>query len=312
MLLDLGLIALGVVLLFFGAEVLVRGASTLAIRSGLSPLLVGLTVVAFGTSAPELVVSTEAAVSGLGGIAVGNVLGSNVANVGLILGIAAMIRPVNVDAQLLRLDIPLMIGVSVLAGVLLWDEHLSRIEGALLFAGILAYIVVSIRVARHRRDAVLNLIEEVPKPPGSAGRDLLLVGVGLGLLVLGSRALVSGAVDLAEAIGLSETVIGLTIVAVGTSLPELATSMVAAFKGESDIAIGNVVGSNLFNLLAILGIASLVHPITAPDLNVVDLGAMLAAALILFPLALTRKRLGRIEGALLLGLYAAYVASLVS
>lgn len=310
--LHLGLIAAGVGLLFFGAEVLVRGASTLAIRSGLSPLLVGLTVVAFGTSAPELVVSTQAALDGLGGIAVGNVVGSNICNVALILGMTALVRPVRVDAQLLRFDIPLMIGVSALAAALLWDEHLGRAEGALLFAGILAYVGASIHMARHRRDSMVELSVRAPSPPGSAVRDLLLVGLGLGLLVLGSKALVEGAVGLATAFGLSETVIGLTIVAVGTSLPELATSMVAAFRGESDIAIGNVVGSNLFNLLAILGAAALVRPLSAPELDLVDLGAMLAAAALLFPMARTRQRLGRVEGGMLLVLYAAYIASLLS
>lgn len=311
MLLDLLLMLAGVGLLYVGAEGLVRGAAALAIRGRMSPLLVGLTVVAFGTSAPELVVSVQAALAGNGGIAVGNVVGSNICNIALILGSAAMIRPLKVDAQLTRLDIPLMIGVSLVLAFFLANAWLSTAEGAVLLTGVVAYVVFSIRVARRRTDGVLAEVEVVAKPEGSAWRDLTFAAAGLGLLVLGSRALVSGAVSIATDLGVSETIIGLSIVAIGTSLPELATSIVAAFKGEGDLAIGNAVGSNLFNALGILGVAAVLHPLDATGIGGADLGMMLATAVLILPLAWSGYELSRHEGALLLALYAGYVGLLL-
>lgn len=308
MLVDLLLVMLGVALLYGGAEWLVGGASGLALRLGLSPLIVGLTVVAFGTSAPELVVSVQAALDGAGGIAVGNVVGSNVANIGLILGVSALIRPVVVDRKLIGLDLPLMLVVTVVAVGLLFDGLLGRLEGAALLAGLLAYIGYNLREARRHPLPPAD-IEPVEVPPGSVRGDLLRVVLGLGVLVLGARWLVAGAVDLAEALAIPSTIIGLTVVAVGTSLPELATSLVAAARGQSDLAIGNVVGSNLFNLLGILGVASLVRPLSAPGLSMVDLAVMTGLAAVLLPLAWSRS-LTRIEGALLLVVYAGYIAAL--
>lgn len=311
MLVDLLLMLAGVGLLYGGAEGLVRGAATLAIRARMSPLLVGLTVVAFGTSAPELVVSVQATLAGNGGIAVGNVVGSNVCNLALILGTAAMIRPLTVDAQLTRLDIPVMIGVSFVLALFLANEHLSTAEGAVLLGGVVAYVVFSIRVAKRRMDGALAELEVVAGPEGSAWRDVAFVAAGLGLLVLGSRVLVSGAVAIATDFGVSEAVIGLSIVAIGTSLPELATSVVAAFKGEGDLAIGNAVGSNLFNALGILGVAAVLRPLDATGIGGVDLGMMLATAVLILPLAWSGYELSRHEGALLLALYAGYVGFLL-
>lgn len=312
MLLHLLFMIVGVGLLYYGAETLVRGAATLAVRGRMSPLLVGLTVVAFGTSAPELVVSVQAALAGNGGIAVGNVVGSNICNIGLILGAGALIRPLQVDAQLVRLDIPLMIGVLLLMAVFLADARLGTVEGGVLLAGVVVYILFSIRVARHRVDGAMDELDVAVKPEGSALRDVGFVGLGLTLLVLGSNALVSGAVAIATTLGVSQTIIGLSIVALGTSLPELATSVVAAFRDEGDLALGNVVGSNLFNALGILGTAALIRPLDAAGLSGSDLGVMLAMAVLILPLARSGFVLSRSEGGLLLAVYAGYVGFLIS
>jgi cation:H+ antiporter len=311
-LLDLLFILGGVGLLYFGAEVLVRGASALALRQGLSPLLVGLTVVAFGTSAPELVVSVQAALSGQGGIAVGNVVGSNIANVALILGVAALIRPLRVDPQLVRMDIPLTIAVSVLATALLADGTLGRPEGLLLAGGLVGYLVYSVRAARRDPSADLFPAElEAARPPGGALRDVGFIGGGLALLVLGSNALVGGAVGVAEVLGVPPTIIGLTVVAIGTSLPELATSALASIRGEGDLAIGNVVGSNLFNLLGILGVAAVTRPLGDLALSPVDFAAMVATVVLLLPLAASRRTLSRLDGGALTFLYVVYLGYLV-
>jgi len=298
----------GVVLLYGGAEGLVRGSASLARRLGLTPLVIGLTVVAFGTSTPELVVSLEAGLAGKGALAVGNAVGSNIANIGLILGVSALIRPVAVHAQVLRLDVPILLVVSlVLIGFLL-DDRLGRVEGAVLLAGLLAYTAFSlIKARRESAEVAAEFGEGVPPASRSALLDAVLILGGLALLVVGARLLVSGAVDVARALGISEAVIGLTIVAVGTSLPELATSLVAALKEEGDIALGNVVGSNLFNILGILGTAALVAPLQPAGMSPVDLGVMFACALVLLPMMLTGRRISRGEGGLLLASYALYM-----
>jgi len=312
MLLDLLALAAGLVLLYFGAEWLVRGAASLALRFGLTPLVVGLTVVAFGTSAPELVVSVGSALEGRGGLAIGNVVGSNIVNVALILGLSVLIRPALVKTQLLRLDVPLMIAASALLFVLLLDGVLNRVEGAFLFAGLIAYTGFNIWQSRREQAAVqTDLAEVLPTPSGSVGRDVGWVAVGLVVLVVGAQFLVSGAVSIAEAAGLSEAFIGLTIVAIGTSLPELATSVVAALRGEGDIAVGNVVGSNVFNLLGILGLSSMLAPLERGGIAVFDLGAMLFLALLLVPLMRSGFQLARWEGGLLMACYAVYVGLLL-
>jgi len=312
MLLTLLALAAGLVLLYFGAERLVHGAASLALRFGLTPLVVGLTVVAFGTSAPELVVSVGSALEGRGGLAIGNVVGSNIVNVALILGLSVLIRPALVKTQLLRLDVPLMIAASALLFVLLLDGVLNRVEGAFLFAGLIAYTGFNIWQSRREQAAVqTDLAEVLPTPSGSVGRDVGWVAVGLVVLVVGAQFLVSGAVSIAEAAGLSEAFIGLTIVAIGTSLPELATSVVAALRGEGDIAVGNVVGSNVFNLLGILGLSSMLAPLERGGIAVFDLGAMLFLALLLVPLMRSGFQLARWEGGLLMACYAVYVGLLL-
>lgn len=311
------LLAAGLALLVTGAESLVRGASHLAVTFGVSPLVVGLTVVAFGTSAPELAVSVQSAVSGRPDLTLGNVVGSNIFNTLTILGASALIAPLVVHQRLVRRDVPLVILASSVVFVLALDGRLGRLDGLLLFGGILAYTAWAIVVGRREGAEV----EEQYEAEFGAERvhrhwavDIVLILVGLALLVLGSRWLVDGAVEIAEALGLSELVIGLTIVSAGTSLPELATSLVAAVRGERDIAVGNVVGSNLFNLLGVLGLSSLVASDGIPVADAAlrfDLPVMLATAVASLPVFFTGFVIRRWEGSLFLGYYVAYVAYLL-
>jgi cation:H+ antiporter len=310
----------GLTALIAGAELLVRGASRLALSFGISPLVVGLTIVAFGTSAPELAVSLGAVADGQTEIAVGNVVGSNILNVLLILGLSALITPLVVDVQLIRQEVPIMIAASLVLLVMSLDGVVARIDGALLVAALGAYTVFLIRQSRRQTEAAQAEYAEALKPGAStrwASRlpvQLALVVAGLALLVLGSDWLVTAAVAFARAFGVSDLVIGLTIIAAGTSMPEVATSVMAAFKGERDIAVGNVVGSNLFNILGCAGISAVVAggglPVPTAALNF-DLWVMLAVALACLPVFLTGREIARWEGGLFLGYYAAYVAYLV-
>lgn len=308
------LLLLGLVLLYFGAEGLVRGSSSMALRLGVSPLLVGLTVVAFGTSAPEMVVSVKAALLGQGDISVGNVVGSNICNIGLILGLSCLIIPIRVASQIVRIDTPVMIGVTMLAIWLLHDGGVTRLEGAMLIVLLLSYLVFSVWMARRQANDLIGteFTEEVKVSKKGLGLDLLLVAGGLVMLVLGARWLVDSAIEIAKFAGLSEAVVGLTIVAVGTSLPELATSLVAALKKEADIAVGNVVGSNIFNILGILGVSATITPLGSSGITSVDLAVMAGFALILWPFSRTGHSLNRFEGLFLLGGYVAYVVWLVA
>jgi cation:H+ antiporter len=312
MLTIIGLILLGLVLLCAGAEGLVRGSASLALRAGVTPLVVGLTVVAFGTSSPEMVVSTKAAYVGQGSIALGNVVGSNIFNIAVILGLSALVRPVKVNIQLIRFDMPVMIGVSLLAFGLLRDGQLTRPEGALLFAGVAVYTITVVRMARRQHTEAVDreFADGTPKANRSVLLDVTYVLGGLALLIFGARFFVLGAVDLARWLGVSEAVIGLTIVAAGTSMPELATSMVAAFRKQEDIAIGNIVGSNIFNILAILGAAGLVRPFTSGGVQPMDFYFMLGTSALLLPLMRWGMKLTRYDGLLFLALYAAYLAVL--
>ena len=312
MLTIIGLILLGLVLLCAGAEGLVRGSASLALRAGVTPLVVGLTVVAFGTSSPEMVVSTKAAYLGQGSIALGNVVGSNIFNIAVILGLSALVRPVKVNIQLIRFDMPVMIGVSLLAFGLLRDGQLTRPEGALLFAGVAVYTITVVRMARRQHTEAVDreFADGTPKANRSVLLDVTYVLGGLALLIFGARFFVLGAVDLARWLGVSEAVIGLTIVAAGTSMPELATSMVAAFRKQEDIAIGNIVGSNIFNILAILGAAGLVRPFTSGGVQPMDFYFMLGTSALLLPLMRWGMKLTRYDGLLFLALYAAYLAVL--
>ncbi len=298
----------GLLLLTAGAEGLVRGAASAARRLGLTPLVIGLTVVAFGTSTPEFVVSLRAGLAGESAIALGNVVGSNIGNIALILGGAALIAPLRVQAQIIRVDVPIVIGVSLLLVALLADGRLGRLDGTLLAAGIVAYTATTIWLARREKaPGVQAEFDEGVPPARNAWWDALFVAGGLILLMGGAQLLVQGAVTVAERLGVSPMVIGLTIVGVGTSLPELATSFVAAARGEGDIAIGNVVGSNIFNILGILGPAALLQPIPATGLSVVDGAVMVGLAVLLVPLMRSGFVVNRWEGALLVALYGGYL-----
>jgi cation:H+ antiporter len=305
----LGLVVGGFVLLYYGADWLVGGSVSLGLRFGLTPLVVGLTLVSYGTSMPELAVSVKAAWDGQGGIALGNVVGSNICNIGLILGMAAVVTPLRVRLGLLRFDTPLLIGVSLLLPLLLWNEQIGRWEGLLLFLGIVSYTIFTLRRVQDEHDPeVLAEYEELaPGVTTAWGGDVARVLGGIVVLALGGRLLVDGSVELARQVGMSEAVIGLTLVALGTSLPELAATLVAAFRREADIAIGNVIGSNLFNLLNVLGVSALVQPVDQEGVSRVDLGVMVGMTLLLAPLMRTGFVLQRWEGGLFLLAYAAYI-----
>jgi cation:H+ antiporter len=309
---------LGLVLLVAGAESLVRGASRIAISFGVSPLVVGLTIVAFGTSAPEMAVSVQSAQTGQVDIAIGNVVGSNIFNVLFILGVSALIAPLIVNAQLIRQEVPVMIGASVLLWALAADGGIGRLDGALLSGLIVAYTAFLVVQSRRETKATKEEYadEFAPKDGWDQhwGIQVLMVLAGLAMLVLGSNLLVDAAVAFARAVGVSELVVGLTIVAAGTSLPEVATSVMATVRGERDIAIGNVVGSNTFNILAVLGAASLVAPeplAVAPSVLAFDLPVMTAVAIACFPVFFTGRQIARWEGGVFLLYYAAYTAYLV-
>lgn len=310
MMTNLLLVILAVGLLFVGADSLVRGAASLADRLGLSALAIGLTVVAFGTSAPEVLVSVDAALGGRGDIAAGNVVGSNIFNIAMILGLTAVITPVAVASRLVKIDVPVMLLVSMGAAALMLDGTLGRLESGLLFAGIVVYTAFNFLLARGENVEVDALAAGFPVR-GSLWRDGVAVVVGLVLLVFGAHLLVENAAELARLWGLSEAVIGLTIVAAGTSVPELATSVVAAVRRQADIAIGNVVGSNVFNLLCILGVAGLVRPLEFPALSRVDLVVMLLVAAALLPMIHTARTIQRSEGWVLLALFVGYMAWLL-
>ncbi|MCL7419909.1 MAG: calcium/sodium antiporter [Methylobacter sp.] len=304
----------GFLCLAAGSEWLVRGASKLAMVIGISPLVVGLTVVAFGTSSPELAVNVQAAYLGAPDMAIGNVVGSNIFNVLLVLGLSALVSPLVVSSRLVRLDVPLMIGVSVLMYALSLNGAISRLEGGLLFALVVIYTIFLIWQSRRENHAARELKSSAPIRPASWFRDVTWIAAGLVLLVTGSRWLVEGAVALAHILGISELVIGLTIVSIGTSLPELATSVMATLKGERDIAVGNVVGSNIFNILSVLGLSSAVAPAgidVSPAALHFDIPVMVAVAVACLPVFFTGLEIRRWEGFLFVTYYAAYTAYLI-
>lgn len=306
----------GLALLLWGAELLVRGASRLAIALGVSTLVVGLTVVSLGTSAPELAIGVGSSLEGRPDIAIGNVIGSNIANVLLILGVSSLAAPLIVRSQLVRFDVPVMIGVSVLALLLSLDGELGLVDGALLVVALAAYLVALVRRSRRERPEVVAEFAEAYEVEASSStvKNISFVAVGLVLLVVGSELLVDSSVAFAEALGLSELVIGLTLVAIGTSLPELATSIVAAVKGERDIVAGNVVGSNILNIVVVLGVSAMVVPDgipIAPGVTDFDMPVMVAVAVACLPIFVNGHRIGRWEGAMFLGYYTAYTAYLI-
>jgi len=311
----------GLVLLCVGGDLLVRGASRIAGAFGVSPLVIGLTVVAFGTSAPEASVSTISALRGEADVALGNVVGSNSFNVLFILGLSALVAPLVVAQKLVKVDVPLMIGVAVAMALMGLDGKIGRIDGILLLAGIVAYTWYTVRSSRAETAAVKAEYERefgakdaAAQPKPGLAIPVLTVLAGLGALVLGSKWFVDGAVAGARALGVGELIIGLTIVAAGTSLPEVATSVLATIRGERDIAVGNVVGSNIFNVLGVMGAAATVAPdgvAVAPSALAFDVPVMLAACLACLPIFFTGFRISRWEGGVFLAYYAVYVAFLV-
>lgn len=313
----------GGVLLYFGAEWLVGGASGLARVLGVPQLLIGLTVVAYGTSAPEIVVGVKASLAGAPGIALGNVVGSNIANLGLILGVTTILKPARVDPALARREIPVMVLSALAVPVTLLDGVVSRLEGGLLLLSATAYTIWMVRTARRsmaaeaaRSVAEIERVADLAGAPDAAspprrGRMALTALTGLTLLVLGGSLFVDGATGLARTFGLSERLIGLTIVAVGTSLPELATSVIAAWRGHSDIAVGNVVGSNIFNVLLCLGSAALINPVSMPLVDLrFDLTALIALTLLGAISMRTARSVSRMEGAVFLCAYVAFLVVL--
>jgi len=306
-------IFIGLVLLVVGAEGLVRGSSSVALRLGVTPLVVGLTIVAFGTGSPELAVSIGSALNGNSGLALGNVIGSNISNIALILGIAAVIKPLSVKAEIVRRETPVMIVVTAFLWLLLYDGELSRIDGAILTFGAVAYTFLTYYLSKQKqKKGVEEEFEEAyTQPKGAVWKDAVFIILGLILLVLGANLLVDGAITVAKYFGLSEVIIGLTVIAVGTSLPELATSAIAAKKGEADVALGNAIGSNVLNILAVLGITALIQPISLEGVRTLDLGVMLGSAILLNVLLGRKFILDRLEGLILIIGYLIYVYSLI-
>ncbi|MGM9758789.1 MAG: calcium/sodium antiporter [Parabacteroides sp.] len=302
MITNITFLAIALYALYIGADWLVKGSSSIALKMKISPLVIGLTVVAFGTSTPELVVSLQAAFQGGGDIAIGNLAGSNIFNTCMILGIAALISPLQAKRQLTRWDIPIMLLASGLFVYFLQDGLLSRAEGLLFVTGVVAYTLFSFVYSRKGETQEKDLQDKSSR----WYMDVFYMLVGIGILIVGSRLLVENATLIAQALGVSEAVIALTIVAAGTSMPELATSVVAAMKKDTEIAVGNAVGSNLFNILAISGITSTIHPIAIQHINNVDLLVMLGTSVMLLPLAWTGNRISRGEGLLLVVIYVVY------
>ncbi|RMH92872.1 sodium:calcium antiporter [Lysobacter pythonis] len=304
----------GLVALLGGAELLVRGASRLALALGLTPLVVGLTVVSIGTSAPELAIGLGAALEGAPDLAMGNIVGSNIANVLLILGLVALVAPLFVDRQLVWLDVPILVAVSFLCLWMAGDGRIARWEGGVLVAGAAAYVGFLVHLARRKPEETHQPEPRRAAAPTHTAGQLAMMIAGLALLVLGARWLVDAATRVAHTLGLSDLVIGLTVVAIGTSLPEIATSVLSALRGQRDLAAGNLIGSNLFNLLLVLGLTALVAhdgvPVSPAVLHF-DMWVMAAVAVACLPIFFTGHRIARWEGAVFLGYYAAYTAYLL-
>lgn len=301
-------VSAGLAMLYFGAEWLVRGSVVIANKFRISQLVIGLTIVAFGTSTPELAVSISSAMQGISDVALGNVVGSNIVNIGLILGISAFLAPISVARQTVRKEVPIMIGVSLLLLAISIDGQISSIDGLVFAGGIVVFTVFSYKSAKKedKQDS-----QEPPLPKKATLKAISLIGIGLGLLTAGAFLTVDNAVKIAQDIGLSERIIGLTLVAVGTSLPELITSVVAARKGHSDLSVGNIIGSNVFNILAILGISASIAGISVSQSMWTDYIVMLAFALVLLPIMKTGLKISKFEGLGLVAAYAVYTGFLI-
>ena len=319
MITDCGWLIVGFVLLYFGAEWLVKGSSEIALKIGLTPLVVALTVVAFGTSAPELLVSLQASLRDQGDIALGNIVGSNICNIALILGAGAVVRPFVIHAQIIKREMPVLLVISVVFVVFLWDGKVERWEGAVLFTGIIVYIWASFRQAK--REVFTEQFEEFEAEEveaarkAGAGRVMLDVGLivlGLAALIFGADRLVVSGVSIAERFGVPEAIIALTLVAFGTSLPELATAVVASIRNQGDIISGNAIGSCIFNILAVVGLVALIAPLSATGMTRIDLWVMLGLSFLIVPFMWSRMRLSRLEGVILLAGYLGYCGYLAA
>ena len=301
--------AIGVAMLYLGATLLVKGGVRIATALGIPPIIIGLTLLSFATSAPELVISIDSAIKGIGDISLGNVMGSNIGNIGLILGLTALISPVKCKIKILRFDTPfLLISTILLAVFLLLNKGVTRLEAAILLVCFIIYTWINVQDAmKHKSLSRPKKTAKTDKKQLPMGLAILFVVIGVALLIGGAKLFVNSAIQVARTFHVSDAVIGLTLVAIGTSLPELATSLVAAFKGENDLAVGNVIGSNIFNTLAILGISPLVHPIKAEGIQSIDLAVLLLLTILMLHTMTTRKTVSRREGALLLFIYAGYM-----
>lgn len=315
MLLAIVLLVVGLALLVWSADKLVYGSAAVAKNMGISPLVIGMTVLAMGSSAPEMIVSATAAFDGKTDTAIGNVLGSNIANIALILGITAMVKPLSIGSTVLRRELPMMMIVTLIAGALFWDGYLAFSEGLILIALFVAFILFMIKIGKSNNGESDIMVEQQESeiPDGvSNGKALLWVVVGLGLLLFSADLLVTNAVIIAKYLGMSDLVIGLTIIAVGTSLPELAASLAGVLKGEDDMAVGNIIGSNIFNILAVMGLPAIIHPSVISDLVMDrDFWVMLAISLLLVVMTFGKSRsINRIEGAALFLCFLAYIGYL--
>ena len=301
-------VAIGLAMLYFGAEWLVRGSVTIANKFRISQLVIGLTIVAFGTSTPELSVSITSAIQGNSDVSLGNVVGSNIANIGLIIGIAAVIRPLIVTKQIIKKEVSIVIGVAVLLIMISFDGVISVEEGIMLAIGIVVFVVFSYKSSKKEHSVILDSsIDLIQEKKNVMPKSILLIGVGLGMLTFGSFVTVENAVAIATSFGVSERIIGLTLIAIGTSLPELVTSVVAALRGHSDISIGNILGSNIFNILAIIGISAAIAGISVNEAMFFDYYVMIAFSVILIPVMRSGFKISRKEGYGLIGAYFAYL-----
>lgn len=304
------LVGAGLAMLYFGAEWLVKGSIAISNKLGISQLLIGLTVVAFGTSAPELAVSVSSAMQGLGDISLGNVVGSNIVNIGIILGISAIISPIAVSRTTVKREVPIMIGVSLLLLGIIIDGEINNIDGLLLVVGIAVFIWYIYHRAKKEKD-----IEKIQQPIIQKNiflKSIALIAVGLSLLTIGSFLTVDNAVLIGASFGISELFMGLTVVAIGTSLPELITSVIAAKKGHAELSVGNIIGSNIFNIMGILGVSSLISGITVSEQVLIDIGVMIAFSLALIPIMRSGFVISRKEGTILIIGYIAYVIFLIN
>ena len=305
--LSIVLLIVGIILLFFGGEGLVKGASRLARLLGISPVVIGLTVVAFGTSAPEFVVGLIAALQGASDVVLGNIIGSNISNIGLILGIAALISPLIIQGRLIKAEVPIMIVLSFLFYGIAWTLELEILQGAILFGSLIAFAIYSYFGAKKEPKLIEEEYEEYLGTNGPVWKQILFIVLGLAGLIIGARLVVDSAIFIARVIGVSELVISITVVAIGTSLPELSTTIVAAMKKEHDIIVGNIIGSNIFNI-GILGLISIIHPVKVDStLLRFELPVMLFFSILILPIMMTGKRVGRMEGVLLLLLYGIFI-----